>query len=76
MSEALDRHITGNYGEDQFSGMNTESAEEQLSDICIFHHWTYSLYSDSSDDPEIATVFDTFGSIIWIDEIGNILKKF
>jgi hypothetical protein len=34
--EALDRHITGNYGEDQFKGLGDD--EEDVSDQCQVSH--------------------------------------
>ena len=51
-SAALDRHITGNYGEDQFSGLHDQCGEEMRTGTCTLdpdhrgRHTTMSFYCD------------------------------
>lgn len=41
--EALDRHITGNYGEDQFKGMDEEPQEEDLVTNDYVTFWRHGM---------------------------------
>lgn len=52
MAESLDRHITGNYGEDQFSGVEPHKCTEACKKKLVYQGegvWTCPDYDPMAD---------------------------